>query len=108
MQRARSRERFERLLLEAEKGAAGELERALSKREAGSEKRSVNQRPNPAVFISEFKYAIRNPDPSRPSVKAPNARPISVEAAALAASTLARHPVGWLPRSLVPDRSVVD
>ena len=46
-------------------------------------------------------------------VKAPNGRPISDEAAALAASTLAPHPVGWrmfqwLQRSLVPDRSVVD
>jgi ribulose-5-phosphate 4-epimerase/fuculose-1-phosphate aldolase len=46
-------------------------------------------------------------------VKAPNARPISDEAAAAAASTLAPHPVGWrmfqwLQRSLVPDRSVVD
>jgi len=46
-------------------------------------------------------------------VKAPNARPISDEAAAAAASTLAPHSVGWrmfqwLQRSLVPDRSVVD
>ena len=46
-------------------------------------------------------------------VKAPNAQPISDEAAALAASTLAVHSVGWrmfqwLQRSLVPDRSVVD
>ena len=46
-------------------------------------------------------------------VKAPNARPISDEAAAAAASTLAPHPAGWrmfqwLQRSLVPDRSVVD
>jgi ribulose-5-phosphate 4-epimerase/fuculose-1-phosphate aldolase len=46
-------------------------------------------------------------------VKAPNARPISDEAAAAAASTLAPHPVGWrmfqwLQRSLVPHRSVVD
>jgi ribulose-5-phosphate 4-epimerase/fuculose-1-phosphate aldolase len=46
-------------------------------------------------------------------VKAPNARPISDEAAAAAASTLAPHPVGWrmfqwVQRSLVPDRSVVD
>ena len=46
-------------------------------------------------------------------VKAPNGRPISDEAAALAASTLAPHPVGWrmfqwVQRSLVPDRSVVD
>ena len=46
-------------------------------------------------------------------VKAPNARSISDEAAALAASTLAVHSVGWrmfqwLQRSLVPDRSVVD
>jgi Class II Aldolase and Adducin N-terminal domain len=46
-------------------------------------------------------------------VKAPNAHSISDEAAALAASTLALHPVGWrmfqwLQRSLVPDRSVVD
>jgi hypothetical protein len=46
-------------------------------------------------------------------VKAPNARPISDEAAALAASRLAPHAVGWrmfqwLQRSLVPDRLVVD
>jgi hypothetical protein len=46
-------------------------------------------------------------------VKAPSARPISDEAAAAAASTLAPHSVGWrmfqwLQRSLVPDRSVVD
>ena len=46
-------------------------------------------------------------------VKAPNGRPISDEAAALAASTLAVDSVGWrmfqwLQRSLVPDRSVVD
>ena len=46
-------------------------------------------------------------------VKAPNGRPISDEAAAAAASTLAPDPVGWrvfqwLQRSLVPDRSVVD
>jgi ribulose-5-phosphate 4-epimerase/fuculose-1-phosphate aldolase len=46
-------------------------------------------------------------------VKAPNGRPISDEAAALAASTLAADSVGWrmfqwLRRSLVPDRSVVD
>jgi len=46
-------------------------------------------------------------------VKAPNARPISDEATAAAASTLALDPVGWrmfqwLQRSLVPDRSVVD
>jgi hypothetical protein len=45
-------------------------------------------------------------------VKAPNARPISDEAAAAAASTLT-PPVGWrmfqwLQRSLVPDRPVVD
>jgi hypothetical protein len=46
-------------------------------------------------------------------VKAPNARPISDEASALAASTLSPDPVGWrmfqwLQRSLVPDPSVVD
>jgi ribulose-5-phosphate 4-epimerase/fuculose-1-phosphate aldolase len=46
-------------------------------------------------------------------VKAPNGRPISDEAAALAASTLAQDSVGWrmfqwLQRSLVPDRSLVD
>jgi hypothetical protein len=46
-------------------------------------------------------------------VKAPNARPISDAAAALAASTLAADSVGWrmfqwLQRSLVPDRAVVD
>jgi hypothetical protein len=46
-------------------------------------------------------------------VKAPNGRPISDEAAALAASTLTSYPVGWrmfqwFQRSLVPDRSVVD
>ena len=46
-------------------------------------------------------------------VKAPNGRPISDEASAAAASTLALDPVGWrmfqwLQRSLVPDRSVVD
>src|SRR5438309_1750319 len=46
-------------------------------------------------------------------VKAPNGRPISDEAAAAAASTLAPDSVGWrmfqwLQRSLVPDRSVVD
>ncbi len=46
-------------------------------------------------------------------VKAPNGRPISDAAAALAASTLAPDPVGWrmfqwVQRSLVPDRSVVD
>ena len=46
-------------------------------------------------------------------VKAPNGRPISDEAAALAASTLAADSVGWrmfqwLQRLLVPDRSVVD
>ena len=46
-------------------------------------------------------------------VKAPNGRPISDEAAALAASTLAPAPVGWrmfqwLQRSFVPNRSVVD
>jgi len=40
-------------------------------------------------------------------VKAPNGRPISDEAAALAASTLASYPVGWrmfqwLQRSLAP------
>jgi hypothetical protein len=49
----------------------------------------------------------------RSDVKAPNARPISDEAAALAASTLAAHSVGWrmfqwLQRSLVADQSVVD
>ena len=46
-------------------------------------------------------------------VKEPHGRPISDEAAALAASTLAPDSVGWrmfqwLQRSLVPDRSVVD
>jgi len=46
-------------------------------------------------------------------VKAPNARPISDEAAALAASTLASNSVGWrmfqwLQRSPIPDRAVVD
>jgi ribulose-5-phosphate 4-epimerase/fuculose-1-phosphate aldolase len=46
-------------------------------------------------------------------VKAPNGRPISDEAAAVAASTLAPDSVGWrmfqwVQRSLVPDRSVVD
>jgi ribulose-5-phosphate 4-epimerase/fuculose-1-phosphate aldolase len=46
-------------------------------------------------------------------VKAPNGRPISDEAAALAASTLAPDPVGWrifqwLQRSLVPNPAVVD
>jgi hypothetical protein len=46
-------------------------------------------------------------------VKAPKGRPISDEAVALAASTLAPHPGGWrmfqwLQRSIVPDRSVVD
>jgi ribulose-5-phosphate 4-epimerase/fuculose-1-phosphate aldolase len=46
-------------------------------------------------------------------VKAPNGRPISDEAAAAAASTLAPDSVGWrmfqwVQRSLVPDRSVVD
>jgi ribulose-5-phosphate 4-epimerase/fuculose-1-phosphate aldolase len=46
-------------------------------------------------------------------VKAPNGMPISDEAAAIAAQTLAPDPVGWrmfqwLVRSLVPDTSVID
>jgi len=46
-------------------------------------------------------------------VKAPNGRPISDEAAAVAASTLAAPEVGWrvfqwLQRTVVPDPSVVD
>lgn len=46
-------------------------------------------------------------------VKAPNAKPISVEAAKIAAATMAEPETGWrafqwLVRGLVPDQSVVD